>query len=1598
MKIFDTKLFGLDISQNNTDVRDYQLVNMRNFIIDRHGRLVKRSGLRLADDDNLFLYDKELNFNIAKRLKYKQVITPNKTSIDIFAYANKVYLYNIESNTFQLLYEAPGTAEVDIDTYLGHVLVVSHDSNLAILRNLQENVFIFSSSNNKVIRAKGDITSTTIDYEEEDSSTITGMTDIDVDQTNLFSLVSNSEGAKAKAITDPEGHGATEIETSDITVNTGNAFYGEASIFLGYDNPHWAKLTKISSAGFNAPFDNSDGGAFVTGDPNGTNEIGTQADGQPNQKNIDVFEITDEDIDDYTNGISTAQTYKVNRKLAGSYSHDVENGMYWGVGATIDSATGDYSNGLTAGEIKINGSTYATDAIGNFIPSGDTLLEWRDTQVYFMESVEMQISSRTSPTTGAITQNHVFTNVFMAYKGKDLYGDRFFRFGDLVSQISGDDLAPSTRYLVNEGLPISGLTKNVMIADAQGGADAVPLQDYILDNVYASSPDRDIVTSVRLIVSSSQSTNWFKVFRIYRTDTEPVLYQAPFRTFGTISLSGIVRYYGVEFPGAGVLTNVVSEISTDNQADWNATYTNGTNIKFRLNIQEINLGNRETKVKITTLLEPDEEVDKGLAVTFDFVQYQIQTRAFNPYIRFKTPLSNEITDKLWFGNYRFDRSTDPIAFQAGNDSIYKIDITVAATFTNKGGAGDEENDWEYRLTFAATDRYKVDLYSISKDNLDNKDLIATNYYDSISSIKFCKADIFYFWINDINTNNYLVGIRRSGEENIATRTLDVDTDAAIDLKSFISHTGRRLSLLVYGSKIDILFFDLIGNDIEIADTFTPSAKTISAIAVTATDKLSDIYIYYTDDTIAKVQIVTDETTGFFKFYREGSTIQEYTDNDDLDHYLTGSNTDKTKMAFVNTEQLEKKLLFEDSGTITGGSRYLEWQEGGASPTNWDKIISDEAAAKITQIKPVSTPIRPIFGTPSGSTLTGTYVYFFVVKEDNSSTSEEYYESYPSDISIKYTVSGSDIILDLSEDYSPFTLYSTTNLRATLYVYRYKVAGTAKELRITDFRLINSSGTALTLSGEKFTLTGTITDNVSDATLSTKEKYRGYSTYYPRCKFVEVYNNVVYQANDNKYSNNIYFSELFDPTSWSPQLALSASEFTNNPITGLIKSDGLYIFTRDEVHLLTGIGTDITKQLLTKQIGCVDNRTIQVIDRKIIFLSERGLYAIQGYNWVPIDSPVERLTGEFTFASGIVSFFDRANREYKIVYDKNKVLSYSFPMQTWFISEYPYDKILLAFVRENPSTDLWETMFVVENTTDEEGKRFLLLVEDERINYDHLAVGNTQNIVSEIYSKHYDMGNPYAKKIWRRLHLDLVRTHDIECFVSTDDGEYVEMNENVRRKYFNGLPYIWFRFDELFGKIRDYGSRGGTADALNIKRDVDGKIDRSSEWSQDESSEVKIRNVRTLTENPCIGFWHKTNKRNFANLQEENLVLNQDDGDYSEDFEVGEPYTAADFPSTSDTGGISSPSFDTFNPGIDSNGDAVLRVGEMNFDVSAIGYSVTFTGRGASTNGGNFRYTVGDILGATWSSFTTDGDGGQVTMQIPKIGIGEMAIGSTFVVA
>jgi hypothetical protein len=1582
LKIFDTKLFGLDISQNNTDVRDFQLVDMRNFILDRHGRLVKRPGLRLSNDDNVELYDKELNFNIAKRLKYKQIVTPNKTSIDVFAYANKVYLYNQESNTFQLLYEAPGTAEVDIDTYLGHILVVSHDSNLVILRKLQENVFIFSDSNNKVIRAKGIITGTTIDYSEEDSLTITNMVDIDVDQTNLYSLVSTSEGAQTLNVS-PVEHAQTEIETDDIAVNTTNKFYAPISIFMGYDNPHWGKIEKITSGRFDAPF------------KTGFNEIGTTNDNSNLKQDTSIFKITDENITDFPSGISSLQTYKVKRYFGGRVNHTLSNGIFWGMALTSDSDTGNPTNGITAGEVKINNVVTSTNAIGNFFPAGDLIPDWNETQVFFYEKINFIGRVQKSSDGTSETFSYTADDVFIGRKGRISLNEFITVDGTTYNNgIPGTVLQPSQRWVDNN---FTGtVLNNVMIVETAGVSDASNLQDYLLDKVKPSETEWDIIAFA--LINNTIGGQTYKVFDVFRLFQSEAIYDSTARDVGTIDLSRLVLFYGIAFPtSSGSLRHSGGEIEIlekENDAEWEIVFPlAASKMITTFDIDEINTTDPDVIPQITALLTsaPNQDIPSGSEDLYDFVQYSIRARGFNPYLRFKTPLSNELTEKYYFGNYVFDRTSDPIPFQAGDDDIYKIDITIAAEFTNKGGTGGESADWEYALRFAATNRYKVDLHSVSKDNLDNKDLIASNYYDSISDLKFCKADIFYFFINDIGTNNYLIGVKRSGEENIVTKTLDIGTADAIDLKSFISHTGRRYGIIVYGDRIDLLNYNAVANEIEIIDTFSPTSKTISGIAVTATDKTSDIYIYYTNDTVAKVQVVTDETTSFLKFFRSGSTIVEYTDNDDLDHYITGSTVDRGKLTFINNEQLEKKLLVEyDASAISGGTGYYQWQTGSAAPTSFDKIISDESAIKVSNIKPVTTPARPKLNDDSvAGNLSGTYGYFYIVKEFDSS-GDTIYESYPSDQSIKFTVTSKKIRLDLDPRYDPFNAVSAI-ATCILYLYRYKYDGTAKEVRLTDFRLVTDQDlTEDTGQYKLLTPTTYIEDNISDATLADKEKYRGYSTYYPRCKFVEVYNNVIYQANDNKYPNNIYFSELFDPTAWSPQLALSASEFTNDDITGLIKSDGLYIFTRDEVHLLTGIGLDITKQLLSKQIGCVDARTIQVVDRRIIFLSERGLFFILGYKYEPIDAPVERLTGEFTFDSNIISFFDRANREYKIIYDENKVLSYSFPLRSWFKAEYPYDKILLAFVRENPSTDLWETMFVVENTTTEEGKKFLLLVEDEKINYDHIAIGETQNVIGEIYSKHYDMGNPYTKKIWRKLHLDLVRTHDLECFVSTDDGEYSSMVENVRRKYFNELPYVWLRFDELYGKVRDYGKRGGTAEPLNIKRNVDGKIDRTCEWVQDDSSGVKIRIRKALSQNPAIGFWFNTNNRNLFESQEDNIVLSNDYGSNFTLQDVGLPYTDEDFPSTSDLGTIENPPYETFNPGLDDSGDAILKIGQLRFDTTDIGADPVFTGRGVSIIGGSFSFSVGATTGAVWGSFSTESSGLK-EVQVPRNGIGEMVI-------
>jgi hypothetical protein len=551
------------------------------------------------------------------------------------------------------------------------------------------------------------------------------------------------------------------------------------------------------------------------------------------------------------------------------------------------------------------------------------------------------------------------------------------------------------------------------------------------------------------------------------------------------------------------------------------------------------------------------------------------------------------------------------------------------------------------------------------------------------------------------------------------------------------------------------------------------------------------------------------------------------------------------------------LISDDPGTNpSGGNRNLYYQIDGMAPGTVDKILTDTSLSQFQHIKPVTTPTKPVFTTASGShNKTGTFVYFFVAREKIGTS--VVYESYPSDLSSKITVSSQTISFDdgtnvLSDSYTANNLDTDA---VDIIVYRKLIDSSTNKYNYTDFAEIK----VIALSETDGTWNvAAEDDDVASPVDDTYQQYRGYSDYYPKCKFVEVYNNVVYQANDVRYPNNIYFSELFDPTAWSPQLALSAAEFTNDPISALVQNDGLYVFTRDEVHLITGIGTNVTKQILTKEVGCVDDRTIAVLDRRIFFLSERGLYAIRGYDYSPIDRPTERITKSFTFSSANVAFINTFRREYRLVYDDNKVLTYSVPYNLWFISEYPYNRIAYAFTRENKEDDLFETMFLVESDiVDFSGnKKIHMLVEDELMPTDYISSNTAKKISVELYTKSFDMENPYIYKAFRKLILSLSKSHNFRTFISIDNGEYTEMVENVKRTFFNDVPAYWYKMDELTGLPVNSGTTGGVGNAVNVIKNTDGKTGRCYTFTDEnptEGSYVDMGKIEAIA-GGLISFW------------------------------------------------------------------------------------------------------------------------------------------------
>lgn len=122
---------------------------------------------------------------------------------------------------------------------------------------------------------------------------------------------------------------------------------------------------------------------------------------------------------------------------------------------------------------------------------------------------------------------------------------------------------------------------------------------------------------------------------------------------------------------------------------------------------------------------------------------------------------------------------------------------------------------------------------------------------------------------------------------------------------------------------------------------------------------------------------------------------------------------------------------------------------------------------------------------------------------------------------------------------------------------------------------------------------------------------------PVCKFVEFANERLLCANVAGAASTLYESGYADYTNWTIPIVESADAPTafsfdaqdGQPLTGLFQSPfGTLAFKRSKMFIIRGVdGDDFEKKRLSDKVGCIDDRSIQLVDGCVQWLGVEGVY-------------------------------------------------------------------------------------------------------------------------------------------------------------------------------------------------------------------------------------------------------------------------------------------------------------------------------------------------------------------------------------------------------
>ena len=120
------------------------------------------------------------------------------------------------------------------------------------------------------------------------------------------------------------------------------------------------------------------------------------------------------------------------------------------------------------------------------------------------------------------------------------------------------------------------------------------------------------------------------------------------------------------------------------------------------------------------------------------------------------------------------------------------------------------------------------------------------------------------------------------------------------------------------------------------------------------------------------------------------------------------------------------------------------------------------------------------------------------------------------------------------------------------------------------------------------------------------------TEIAKCKYIEQYGERLFASGNPDNPNELYFSEIADPTYWKTTSVIQAISDDGDVITGLKEfHSGLLVFKAGYIYVWYGVDptTDVVFKRVNADTGTKAYRTIQRVGNKLFYLGDDGVYRL-----------------------------------------------------------------------------------------------------------------------------------------------------------------------------------------------------------------------------------------------------------------------------------------------------------------------------------------------------------------------------------------------------